>query len=132
MTLFEIGRLCMKIAGRDAGRKCAVVERVDDHFVVIDGNVRRKRVNIKHLEPLADVIKVKENASHADVQKAFEALGLSVWQTNARKTTERPRVQRKAVKAVQRSSEGETSEKKKTPPKKMKSKKSEDGQERSA
>ena len=95
MSIFEVGRLCMKIAGRDAGRKCVVVEHVDDHFVIVDGNVRRKKVNVKHLDPLAEVLKVKTGAGHEEVQKLFEKLGLPVWETKAKKAAERPRVQRK-------------------------------------
>ena len=76
MSIYEIGRICVKIAGRDAGRKCVVVENVDDKFVMIDGNVRRKKVNIKHLEPLAETVEIKDKASHEDVKAAFDKLGL--------------------------------------------------------
>lgn len=37
----EIGRVCIKIAGRDAGMKCVVVEQLDNNFVLIDGQTRR-------------------------------------------------------------------------------------------
>ncbi len=49
MSIFSVGRMCVKIAGRDAGRKCVVVEQLDDVFVLVDGNVRRKKVNVKQL-----------------------------------------------------------------------------------
>ena len=51
--MFEIGRLCVKIAGRDAGLKCLVVEVIDDNYVLIDGQTRRRKCNIKHLEPVS-------------------------------------------------------------------------------
>lgn len=98
MSLFSVGRLCMKIAGRDAGRKCVVVEQMDDHFVVIDGATRRKKVNVRHLEPLADVLELKEKASHDDVKKAFEKAGWPVWVTKARQTPPRQKRQKKVVK----------------------------------
>ncbi len=91
MSLFEVGRLCVKIAGRDAGRTCVVVEQVDAQFVVIDGDVRRKRVNVKHLEPLADVIELAEKASADVVAKIFGVKGLPVWRHTAKKVGERPR-----------------------------------------
>ncbi len=94
MTLFEEGRLCVKIAGRDSGLKCVVVEQLDNTYVIVDGSTRRKKVNIKHLEPLAEIIKIKKGASHAEVAKAFEKLGFSVWETNAKTPTTRPRRQR--------------------------------------
>ena len=95
MNIFNVGRLAMKIAGRDAGRKCVVVEVLDDHFVIVDGNVRRKKVNIRHLEPFNDTVEIKDKASHEDVKAAFEKLGLSVWERKSKKTTERPKKQKK-------------------------------------
>ena len=91
MSIFEVGRLCVKIAGRDAGRTCVVVEAVGNGYVIVDGDVRRKKVNIKHLEPLEKTVSVKSKASSADVKKAFEKEGLSVWETKAKKAAERPR-----------------------------------------
>jgi large subunit ribosomal protein L14e len=99
MSLFEVGRLAMKIAGRDAGRKCVVVETIDNNFVTIDGDVRRKKVNIKHLEPLTETIDIKDKASHDEVKKAFEKLGLPVWDKKSKKPTERPKQIRKKNKS---------------------------------
>ena len=48
--MVEIGQLAIKIAGRDGGNFCAIVDKIDDNFVLIDGNVRRKKCNIGHLE----------------------------------------------------------------------------------
>ena len=90
MSLFEVGRLCVKIAGRDAGNKCVVVESVDESFVVVDGNVRRKRVNIRHLEPLAQTITLHDRASPSDVKVAFDKLGIPVWAHKSKKVGERP------------------------------------------
>ena len=91
----EIGRLCVKIAGRDAGRKCVVVDTVDDNFVLIDGDVRRRKCNIKHLEPLADTIDIKKGASHTDVAAAFKKLKLDVWETKKKEAAEKPKKVRK-------------------------------------
>jgi len=96
MSIFEVGRLCVKIAGRDAGRTCVVVEAVGDGYVVVDGDVRRKKVNVRHLEPLDKTVDVKAKADHAAVAKVFEKAGLSVWETKPKKFAERP----KKVKAV--------------------------------
>ena len=91
----EIGRLCVKIAGRDAGNKCAVVDIVDKTYVLIDGNVRRRKCNIAHLEPLDKVIKIKKNASHADIASEFKKLKLDVWATKPKKSAEKPKKIRK-------------------------------------
>lgn len=97
MSLFEVGRLCVKIAGRDAGRKCVVVENISEGYVVVDGDVRRKKVNVKHLEPLSEMVGVKDKASHEDVKKAFEKLGLAVWERKSKKVSSRPKKVKKVV-----------------------------------
>ncbi|MEK6809589.1 MAG: 50S ribosomal protein L14e [Nanoarchaeota archaeon] len=91
MSIFEVGRLCVKIAGRDAGRTCVVVEAMGDGYVVVDGDVRRKKVNVRHLEPLDKTVSLKSKASSADVKKAFEKEGLPVWETKAKKAAARPK-----------------------------------------
>ena len=44
--MFEVGRICIKIAGRDAGREAIIVDILDGNYVLIDGNVRRKKKRI--------------------------------------------------------------------------------------
>lgn len=89
--IFEVGRVCVKIAGRDAGRKCVVVEN-HGNFVTVDGDVRKKKVNVKHLEPLAKTIDVSGGA-----KKAFEKEGWSVWEHKAKKAGARPTKQKKKL-----------------------------------
>jgi len=74
MAAVEIGRLCVKLAGRDAGRAGLIVELMDKNFVVVDGNTRRKRVNIDHLELLSQRADIKQGASHEEVIKALESV----------------------------------------------------------
>ncbi len=76
--MIEVGRLCVKVAGRDAGKNCVIVESVDDNFVVVDGQVKRKRCNISHLEPLQHRLPIASGASHEEVVKALEAVGIDV------------------------------------------------------
>ena len=85
----EIGRLCVKTAGRDAGGLCVVVDVLDKHFVTIDGNVRRRKCNIMHLEALDEVLKIKKGASHSDVVSEFKKLELSAWNTKPKKKSAR-------------------------------------------
>jgi large subunit ribosomal protein L14e len=95
MSLYEVGRMCMKIAGRDSGKKCVIIEVVDANFVFVDGATRRKKVNVLHLEPLSSVIEIKNKASHDEVKAAFEKLGIGVWDKKSKKVSERPRQIRK-------------------------------------
>ncbi|MBU0461448.1 MAG: 50S ribosomal protein L14e [Nanoarchaeota archaeon] len=100
MKMMEVGRLCVKIAGRDAGKKCVVVDVTDDKFVMIDGSTRRRKCNIAHLEPLKETIDIKKGASHAEVAKAFSKLGIEVWESKPRKATKRPQQIRIAQKKI--------------------------------
>ena len=76
--MMEVGRLCVKVAGRGAGKSCVIVETVDDNFVVADGQIKRKRYNISHLEPLQPKLPIASGASHDEVVKALEAVGIDV------------------------------------------------------
>lgn len=72
--MFEVGRVVMKIAGRDAGKVGVVIKVIDDKFVMIDGFTRRKKVNIKHLVPLKKTINIKEEAKREEILPLLEPL----------------------------------------------------------
>jgi large subunit ribosomal protein L14e len=76
----EVGRICVKLSGREAGRKCVVVDVTDKSFVLITGpkevtGVRRRRANINHIEPLQESIEIKRGASDEDVTEALKSAG---------------------------------------------------------
>jgi len=66
------GRVCIKVAGRDAGAKVIIVGNVDDVFaeVVMMGGKRRK-VNKRHLLPTENVVDV-EGISDEEIAKKLE------------------------------------------------------------
>ncbi|MDP7080941.1 MAG: 50S ribosomal protein L14e [Candidatus Undinarchaeales archaeon] len=75
MPAIDVGRVCIKMAGRDMGGKCVIIDIVDDTNVLVSGDgVRRRKVNIAHLELLTDMVEVKKGASDADVAKALQKL----------------------------------------------------------
>ncbi|MCD4740403.1 50S ribosomal protein L14e [archaeon] len=75
MQVFEVGRICNKIRGREAGEKCTVVEVIDEKYVLVDGpNVKRRRCNIGHLEPTNQKITIKKGATKKDVTEAFKTI----------------------------------------------------------
>ena len=76
--MMEVGRLCVKTAGRDAGQTCVILDVLDNNYVLVDGQTRRKKCNVSHLEPLKDTLNVKKNADHADVIKELKKLGIEV------------------------------------------------------
>ena len=94
--MIEVGRLCVKIAGRDACKKCVIVSVLEGNFVLIDGETRRRKCNILHLEPLEQVIDIKKDASHSDVVFAFKNLGIELVESKSKKKTVRPRTLRRS------------------------------------
>lgn len=123
--MIEIGRICIKIAGRDAGLRCVVVDDLGKGIVLIDGQTRRRKCNIKHLEPLAQKLGIKKNASHDEIAKEFKKIGLKVVERKPKKKADRPKRIRKAKEKVQKApiAAGEQEKQKKTGPKKPEPKK---------
>ena len=93
--MIEIGRLCVKIAGRDAAKKCVIIDILDDKHVLIDGETRRRKCNVLHIEPLNQVVKIEKNASHDAVAKALEELGLKARVSKPKPKTKKPTKKRK-------------------------------------
>ncbi len=124
--MIEIGRICIKLAGRDAGGEAVIVDILDNNYVLTDGNVRRRKCNILHLEPTEKKIEIKKGASHEDVKKEFKKLKLPVWETKPKQKGERPKKIRGKKKVVEEKPEDkkkEEKEKKKQEKKKAKEEK---------
>ena len=80
MPAIEVGRICVKIAGREAGRRCVIVDVVDKNFVLITGpqkvsGVKRRRVNVNHVEPTQARIDIKRGATDEEVAETLKAAG---------------------------------------------------------
>ena len=80
MPAVEVGRICVKQAGRENGKKCVVIDVMDKSFVLVTGpkkvtGVKRRRVNINHVTPLTEKIEVKRGASDDEVAQVLEAAG---------------------------------------------------------
>ena len=73
-----IGHLAYKLSGREAGRTCVIVDQVNDSFVVIDGNVKRRKCNLKHLELTDKFLDIKKNASTEEVHEAMKKAKIKV------------------------------------------------------
>jgi large subunit ribosomal protein L14e len=105
IKMMDIGRVCVKTAGRDAGLKCVIVDKLDDNFVMIDGATRRRKCNLRHLEPTQDMLSLKKGAAHADIAKEFKKLGLEVFTSKPRPKTNKPlqvrAAQRKAASSAE-------------------------------
>ena len=69
----DVGRVCKKVTGREAGRTCVIVEQIDKNFVIVESpDVKRRRCNIRHLDPLEITVDIKDGASGKDVEKALK------------------------------------------------------------
>ncbi|MBS3155996.1 50S ribosomal protein L14e [Candidatus Woesearchaeota archaeon] len=98
-----IGRLCVKLSGREAGRECVIVEETEGNFVIIDGNVRRRKCNLDHLDISEKILKIKNNASTSDVQKAMKEEGIEVILRKEKKDN-KPRLKKDRKKKVEEKS----------------------------
>jgi large subunit ribosomal protein L14e len=74
MPAIEVGRICVKIAGREAGEKCVIVEVIDDKFVEVVGTtMKNRKCNIKHLEPVEQTMEIKSEDVE-EIKKELEAV----------------------------------------------------------
>ena len=80
MAVIEVGRVCMKIAGREAGKFCVVVDIPKDGFVTVTGpkqitRIKRRKCNVLHLEPTGNIFNISEGSDDSAVEKAWNASG---------------------------------------------------------
>jgi len=77
MPAIDVGRICVKLTGREAGKKCVVVDIVDKNFVLVTGpkqlnGVKRRRVNVSHIEPTERKVNIGRGESDAEMMKALD------------------------------------------------------------
>ncbi len=82
MPAIEVGRICVKQAGRECCTKCVVIDVLDKSFVLVTGpkkltGLKRRRVNINHLMPIEDKVDVNRGASDDEVTQALDTAGLT-------------------------------------------------------
>ncbi len=79
--ILEAGRICLKIAGREAGSYCVVLQPQDSKFVLVSGpkaitRVRRRKCSIFHLEPINEKLNISESADDSALENAWRESGL--------------------------------------------------------
>lgn len=77
MASIEVGRICVKVSGRESGKKCIIVDIVDKTFALVTGpkqitGIKRRRTNIKHLEPTMEKLDIKKGAGDEDIAKVIQ------------------------------------------------------------
>jgi len=79
MSAIEVGRVCVKLTGREAGSRCVIVDIIDKNYVLVTGpedltGVRRRRVNMSHLKPLDEKLELERNATDEEVSAELRKL----------------------------------------------------------
>lgn len=70
MGALEIGSVCVKTTGREAGHRAVVIEAVDDNFVIVQGpKVRKRKCNVLHLVPVGKMISVTKGMSQNELEE---------------------------------------------------------------
>jgi len=73
MVFMEVGAVCIKTRGKEAGRRVVILSETKKGKVLIDGpKVKRKECNALHLFPLNQKVEVKKEASHDEVVRALK------------------------------------------------------------
>lgn len=77
MPAIDIGRICVKLVGREAGKKCVIVDVVDKNFVLVTGpkqlnGVKRRRVNVNHIEITDRKVEIKRGESDEGLVKTLD------------------------------------------------------------
>jgi len=68
----DVGRVCVKLSGRESGRQCVIIDVIDRNYVLVTGpeeltGVRRRRVNMNHLRPLEERLEISRGASDEEI-----------------------------------------------------------------
>lgn len=72
MSAMEVGRICVKLTGRETGGRCVIVDVIDRNYVLVTGpqeltGVRRRRANMNHLKPRDEILDIERNASDKEI-----------------------------------------------------------------
>jgi len=77
MAIFDVGRVCRKTSGMEAGKLCVVLTKPDKNEVVVAGpNIKKGKVNIAHIEPLPNIVHAGKDADAAEVTELLKKEGL--------------------------------------------------------
>lgn len=80
MSAIQVGRICVKTQGRETGKKCVIVDVIDESFVLVTGpkavsGVKRRRANVKHLQPLEELLQISKGASEEEIVNLLDETG---------------------------------------------------------
>ena len=99
--MIEIGRMCMKIAGRDAGKIGVIIDILDNNLILLDGQTRRRKCNIHHIEMLPGKLDIEKNAPTEKVIVALKAKDIEVKTTKPKPSQPKP-VKKRVLEATKK------------------------------
>ncbi|MBU5575298.1 MAG: 50S ribosomal protein L14e [Candidatus Aenigmatarchaeota archaeon] len=79
--MLDIGDVCLKVCGREAGKLCVIIDKVNENYVIISGpkkltGVRKRKCNIMHLEPIGIKLKIEKNAEDSILEEEIKKIGI--------------------------------------------------------
>ena len=80
MPAIEVGRICVQNVGREAGKKCIIVDIIDKNYVLITGpktvsDIKRRRANINHLELTNEKIEIERGSTDEEIAETLKTAG---------------------------------------------------------
>ncbi len=60
MALLDVGRVCRKTSGKNAGEFCVIVGKDKDGFIVAGADDKTQSMSWKHLEPTHIIVSGKD------------------------------------------------------------------------
>ncbi len=119
--MIEVGRVCLKNTGREAGKYCVVLKKVNESFVSVTGprlltGIKRRRCNVDHLNSTDYKVEIKEDSTDEEVIAAMEKQSLITKlklkrPAAAEMKKEKTKEQSKEVKETKKETETEKSKK---------------------
>jgi large subunit ribosomal protein L14e len=72
MPSIEIGRVCIKTRGREAGKKAVVLEAKDNFIVIAGPKIRKRKCNPRHLIFTNQKVSVSKDAEQKEIAKLLK------------------------------------------------------------
>ena len=81
MTAIQVGRIVVKTNGREAGKKGVIIDLINQNYVLLTGpktvtSIRRRKCNIRHIEPTDKMVTIKRDSTDEEVVAAIESASL--------------------------------------------------------
>ncbi len=82
MAAIELGRVCVKTSGRNAGKYCVITGILDDNYVTVAGpkainKMKAKKCNVEHLAFTDKKLELNDKATEKDVEDALKSAKLT-------------------------------------------------------